>query len=48
MKKYIDKFRNTILSGIIFFLPIFFLIGLIKIYGRALPDSVPKLPDLLS
>jgi len=47
MKKYIDKFRNTILSGIILFLPIFFLIWLIKNLWYSLAGFGAKIAALV-
>ena len=47
MKKYLDKFRNTILSGIILFLPIFFLIWLIKNLWYSLAGFGAKIAGLV-
>ncbi len=47
MKKYVDKFRNTILSGIILFLPIFFLIWLIKNLWYSLAGFGAKIASLV-
>jgi uncharacterized membrane protein len=47
MKKYLDKFRNTILSGIILFLPIFFLILLIKNLWYSLAGFGAKIAGLV-
>lgn len=43
MKKVLDNFRNTILSGILFFLPIFFLLGLIQKVWQGLTGFGAKL-----
>jgi len=43
MKKFLDNFRNTILSGILFFLPIFFLLGLIQKVWQGLTGFGAKL-----
>jgi uncharacterized membrane protein len=47
MKSLIDNFRNTILSGILFFLPIFFLWGLIQKVWQSLTGSGAKLAALV-
>jgi uncharacterized membrane protein len=43
MKKLLNNFRNTILSGILFFLPIFFLLGLIQKVWQGLTGFGSKL-----
>jgi uncharacterized membrane protein len=43
MKKFLDNLRNTILSGILFFLPIFFLLGLIQKVWQGLTGFGAKL-----
>ena len=43
MKKLLNNFRNTILSGILFFLPIFFLLGLIQKVWQGLTGFGAKL-----
>ena len=43
MKKLLSNFRNTILSGILFFLPIFFLLGLIQKVWQGLTGFGAKL-----
>jgi uncharacterized membrane protein len=43
MKKLLNNFRNTILSGILFFLPIFFLLSLIQKVWQGLTGFGAKL-----
>ncbi|MGL6268994.1 MAG: hypothetical protein ACRC2O_13770 [Chitinophagaceae bacterium] len=47
MKIFIDKFRNTILSGIMLFLPLFFLIGLIQKLWYSLTGVGAKIAGLV-
>jgi uncharacterized membrane protein len=47
MKKFFDNFRNTILSGILFFLPVFFLLGLIQKVWHSLTGFGAKLAALV-
>jgi uncharacterized membrane protein len=47
MKQVFDKFRNTILSGIILFLPLFFLIEIIKKLWYSLTGYGAKIAGLV-
>jgi uncharacterized membrane protein len=47
MKKFLENSRNTILSGILFFLPIFFLLGLIQKVWHSLTGFGAKLAALV-
>jgi uncharacterized membrane protein len=47
MKAFFDKFKNTILSGILFFLPVFFLVGLIQKLWQSLTGFGAKLASLV-
>jgi len=47
MKTFFDKFKNTILSGILFFLPVFFLVGLIQKLWNSLTGFGAKLASLV-
>lgn len=47
MKKFINKIKNTFLSGVLLFLPLFFLMGLIQKLWSSLTGSGTKIAKLL-